>query len=85
MNVKKLPREQKDKWIEDLKQYFEKERGESLGMFEAEELVDYLLQMFEPYLYNQAIEDARTMIEQRMAGIEEDLYAMKKTAVKHRR
>ncbi|OBY80141.1 hypothetical protein BBG47_07655 [Paenibacillus sp. KS1] len=79
MNVKKLPREQKEKWIEDLKQYFETERGESLGMFEAEELVDYLLKMFEPYLYNQAIEDARAMLEQRMAGIEEDLYAMKKS------
>lgn len=79
MNVKKLPREQKDRWIEDLKQYFEVERGESLGMFEAEELVDYLLKMFEPYLYNQAIEDARAMLEQRMASIEEDLYAMKKS------
>lgn len=79
MNVKKLPREQKDKWIEDLKQYFETERGESLGMFEAEELVDYLLKMFESYLYNQAIEDTRAMLEQRMAGIEEDLYAMKKS------
>lgn len=79
MNVKKLPREQKEKWIEDLKQYFETERRESLGMFEAEELVDYLLKMFEPYLYNQAIEDARAMLEQRMASIEEDLYAMKKS------
>jgi len=79
MNVKKLPREQKEKWIEDLKQYFETERGESLGMFEAEELVDYLLKMFEPYLYNQAIEDTRAMLEQRMASIEEDLYAMKKS------
>lgn len=72
----KLPKEQKEAIIDSVISYFETERSESLGRLGAESLVDLLLKELGPVVYNQAIQDARRFIGERMLAIEEDLYSL---------
>jgi uncharacterized protein (DUF2164 family) len=72
----KLPKEQKEQIAANLQSYFELERSETLGNLEAEQLIDFMIQQLGPYLYNKAIEDARQMLLEKMAGLEEELYAL---------
>jgi uncharacterized protein (DUF2164 family) len=74
----KLPKEQKEQILSDVQSYFELERSETLGQLAAEQLVDFMIQELGPYLYNKAIEDARQSLLEKMANLEEDLYALQK-------
>jgi uncharacterized protein (DUF2164 family) len=74
----KLPKEQKEQILSDVQSYFELERSETLGQLAAEQLVDFMIQELGPYLYNKAIEDARQTLLEKMANLEEDLYALQK-------
>ncbi|MCY9514669.1 DUF2164 domain-containing protein [Paenibacillus apiarius] len=72
----KLPREQKKQLTEQMKRYFEHERGEAMGDIAAEQTVDDMMALLGPYMYNQALEDARKLITERMMNLEDDLYAL---------
>ncbi|MGC4379063.1 DUF2164 domain-containing protein [Fictibacillus sp. Mic-4] len=74
----KLPREQKEQMISEIQQYFYKERGEEIGHLAAENMLDFFMKHAGPILYNQAISDARRLVADRMASIEDDLYALEK-------
>jgi uncharacterized protein (DUF2164 family) len=74
----KLPKEQKEQILANLQSYFELERSETLGNLAAEQLIDFMIQQLGPYLYNKAIEDARQMLLEKMAGLEEELYSLQK-------
>ncbi|MCE5170448.1 DUF2164 domain-containing protein [Paenibacillus profundus] len=73
----KLPREQKKELVEQIKSYFD-ERGEAMGDIAAEQTVDDMLAMLGPIIYNQALEDARKLLTERMMNLEDDLYALHK-------
>jgi uncharacterized protein (DUF2164 family) len=83
--VVKLPKEQKDMIIQHIQTYFLNERGEEIGELAAGNFLDFFMKELEPYFYNNAVEEVRTLVEQRMAGIEEDIYAMKRPIHLHRR
>lgn len=74
----KIPREEKLQLIVSLQQFFEMERSEEIGELAAENLLDYMLKELSPYVYNQAIADARKVVEQQMLGLEDELYALQK-------
>ncbi|MNW38543.1 hypothetical protein D3C74_156100 [compost metagenome] len=74
----KIPREEKLQLIASLQQFFEMERSEEIGELAAENLLDYMLKELSPYVYNQAIADARKVVEQQMLGLEDELYALQK-------
>ncbi|WP_058303120.1 DUF2164 domain-containing protein [Gorillibacterium timonense] len=74
----KLPREEKLALIEALQTFFEEERSESLGMLGAEQLIDFMIQELGPILYNRAIFDARTLMNDRMVQLEDELYSLEK-------
>ncbi len=74
----RLPKEQKDEMIADLQNFFYEERGEEIGTIAAENLLDHMLKQFAPYLYNQAISDARAAVNEKMLQIEEELYALER-------
>ncbi|MDP5275779.1 DUF2164 domain-containing protein [Chengkuizengella axinellae] len=78
MKPTKLPREQKDQMISMIQHYFEIERSEEIGNLAAENFLDFILKEIGPYLYNQGISDARTLINEKMIHIEDDLYALEK-------
>lgn len=74
--VIKLPREQKLEIAGKIKYYLNTEFSEDIGQLPAEIFLDYIIKEISPYIYNQAIKDARTIIEQRMVLLEEDMYAL---------
>ncbi|MED5017341.1 DUF2164 domain-containing protein [Paenibacillus chibensis] len=74
----KLPKEQKAEIVDRVQGYFEDERSESIGQLGAEQLIDFMIIELGPYIYNKAIEDARAFITEKMAQIDDDLYALEK-------
>lgn len=76
MKAIKLPKEERELLVDNIRAYFEMERGESLGHLAADNLLDYFLKELGPVLYNEALKDCRTLVTQRMQGIEEDIYAL---------
>ena len=73
-----LPREHKNEIIEQMQQFFLEERGEELGNLATEQIVDEMIKLLAPYVYNQAIGDVRVMISQKMDQIDEELYALER-------
>jgi uncharacterized protein (DUF2164 family) len=73
----KIPKEQKMQIIGNIQQYFREEREEEISDLAAEFLMDFMIRQISPFVYNQAIEDAQSIVDQKMASIEEDVYALK--------
>ncbi|RJX38925.1 DUF2164 domain-containing protein [Paenibacillus pinisoli] len=74
----KLPREQKLQLVSNLQQYAYDELSVDMGQLAGENMLDFMMKELAPYIYNQAMADARRVIEQRMASIEEELYALER-------
>lgn len=76
MNLK-IPKEQKMQIVSLVQQYFREERDEEIGNLAAEFLIDFMLKQTGPFIYNQAVEDVQSVLNQKMAALEEDVYALK--------
>jgi uncharacterized protein (DUF2164 family) len=50
-----------------------------MGRFEAEELLDFLIEKCGPMIYNQALLDAQALLKARFESIESDLWALEKS------
>ncbi len=74
----KLPKEQKDEMIEELQNFFYEERGEEIGTIAAERLLDHMMQQFAPYIYNQAVRDAKVAVNEKLSQVEEELHALER-------
>ena len=74
MNTLKLTKEQQDEAIRTIQSYFQEE----LGDLAAWGVLDLFMTKLAPYIYNQALSDARTTVNQRMASMEEDLFALER-------
>lgn len=74
----KLPREQKQQIIDTVQHYFATERDESLGSVAAEGIVDFFIEALGPHLYNQGVNDARRVVAERVAAVEDELYALER-------
>ncbi|KAA0550060.1 DUF2164 domain-containing protein [Bacillus sp. BGMRC 2118] len=72
----KIPRNEKERLIEQVQQYFLQERDEEIGSIAAEGFLDFILKEASPYVYNQAILDARKVLSDRMTLLEEELYLL---------
>lgn len=73
----KIPRAQKMQIINMVQQYFHEERDEEISDLAAEFLMDFMIKQIGPLIYNQAIEDAQSILSQKMVSLEEDVYALK--------
>jgi len=78
MMTVKLPREQKQALIEAVQQHFETERGEEIGSIAAEAFVDFMIGAVGPHVYNQAVQDVRRVVNERLASVEDELYSLEK-------
>ena len=76
MNLK-IPKEQKTQIVGVIQQYFRDERSEEIGDLAAEFLIDFMIKQMGPFIYNQAVEDVQAVLNQKMAALEEDVYALK--------
>lgn len=57
-----------------LKEYFQQERDEELSDFQVTAILDFVLADIGPYIYNQALADAHTLMSDRI----EDLFGLEK-------
>lgn len=64
--------------VADIQRFFYGERDEEIGIIAAENVLEFFKEYLGPYFYNEGIKDARHLIEQKMASIEEDLYSLEK-------
>jgi uncharacterized protein (DUF2164 family) len=76
MKKVRLPRETMNRMKEQIRYYFLQERGEEIGELAADNLLDFMLKELGPFVYNQAVQDARTVLMQKAATMEEDLFAL---------
>ncbi|GAB4460068.1 MAG: hypothetical protein OHK0029_23490 [Armatimonadaceae bacterium] len=60
--------------LASLKQFYEQNRKESLGNMEAEELLDFFLEELGPLIYNHAVADAQSRMQQAVLDLSGDLY-----------
>jgi uncharacterized protein (DUF2164 family) len=81
----KLPKESKDQAVQAVKAYFESERSEQIGDLASEQMVDLVLQEIGPFIYNKALSDARHTLNQKMALLEDELYALEISAKRDKR
>ncbi|MBW5446523.1 DUF2164 family protein [Cohnella sp. CFH 77786] len=84
MIILKLPREQKTEIMERVVTFFEEERSERIGELGAEQFVDFMLKELGPYIYNQALEDVRKLVTEKMNQIDDELYSLEQPLPKSR-
>ncbi len=74
----KLPKEEKKQLIQNVQAYFEEERSETIGDLAAEQYIDFMMQELGPYIYNNAITDARSLVNEKYNQLEDELYTLEK-------
>jgi len=73
-----LKNEEKKKLIEEIQNYFERERDEKIGIIASENLLEFFLETLGKYIYNKALDDAKTWFETRLENLEADFFVMYK-------
>ncbi|WP_234998386.1 DUF2164 domain-containing protein [Salirhabdus sp. Marseille-P4669] len=58
--------------------FFQEERGEEIGELATQIVLDFVLKELSPYIYNQGIKDAKTIVEQKVMNLEEDLSSLER-------
>lgn len=57
-----------------LQSFFEAEFDETLSAFRAEQTLDFFLETLGPPIYNQAVQDARAFMQQRLDDLDGEVY-----------
>ena len=60
--------------IASIQEFFLSERAEEISNFQATIILDFMLSSIGPLIYNQAIDDAHTLLHQQV----EELYSLQK-------
>lgn len=75
----KLTEGQRKAAIDDIIYFFESERDEKIGVIAAESVLDFFLEHIGSKLYNQGIEDASKVLENRVEEMKYDLDELKES------
>ncbi len=73
-----LDTRQREQLVKDLQTYMEAELDRPLGQFEAEFLLDFIIDKLAPHFYNQGVYDAQASVGQQMENLVESLYQLEK-------
>lgn len=73
-----LEKQQKEILVRHLQAYLDDEFSVELGRFEVQALFDHMAEQFGPYFYNQALQDAQTILSAKMADLEDCFYQLEK-------
>jgi uncharacterized protein (DUF2164 family) len=76
--LKKMPMEQKNALMEKIQYYFQMELGQRLGDLATENIVEFMLKTLGPLVYNEALKDARSVVNERNLSLEDELYTLEK-------
>jgi uncharacterized protein (DUF2164 family) len=64
--------------IDKVQRYFEAELDQDIGKFEAEFLIDFFAEEVGAYFYNRGLNDAKAVLEEKLASISDELYEIEK-------
>ena len=73
-----LDKEQEEILLDELRAYMSDELDMDIGNLPAKFLLDFMVQLIGPKIYDQAISDAEPWLYDRFTGILEDLSVLKK-------
>jgi uncharacterized protein (DUF2164 family) len=76
--LKNLPFDQKKVLMEKIQYYMQNELGETLGDLATENIIEFMLQTLGPSVYNEALKDARSVVNERILSLEDELYTLEK-------
>jgi len=76
--VVELNQERKDKIIQSLQHYFEKEFDYELENFPAQFFLDFLINELGPVFYNQALDDTNQWLSEKILYLADDIYLLSK-------
>jgi uncharacterized protein (DUF2164 family) len=69
-----LSQQAREDAIASIQQYFERNLPEPIGELPAGLLLNFILEEIGPAIYNQAVRDAQTRMQQRVADLDGELY-----------
>ena len=64
--------------VAKIKDYFRRELDQEIAQFDAEFLLDFFSQEVGAYYYNRGLEDARTILEEKLESITDAFYEIEK-------
>jgi uncharacterized protein (DUF2164 family) len=70
-----FPKPVRDEAIASLKHYIEENLAEPIGDLKAGALLNFFLEEIGPAVYNQAVRDAQTLLQQRVMDMDGELFA----------
>lgn len=70
----KLSKAKKQQLIKSIRRYFAEQLEEEIGDLKASLLLDFCLQEICPSIYNQAIVDARSFMQDKLSDLEDTCY-----------
>lgn len=73
MHIELSP-ERRDQLVADVRRFFAEEFDRELSDFQGERLLDFLVRHLGAPIYNQAIQDARAAVQQKLDDLEGEFY-----------
>lgn len=64
---------------EAIREYFEEERDESIGIIQQDGILALFMEQLAPIVYDKALDDAKAWFTRRLQELENDYYLMYKT------
>ena len=71
-------KDQKITLVDQIQKYFDKELDQEIGEFDAEFLLDFFSDKVGGYYYNQGLNDARAILDDKLETITESFYELEK-------
>ena len=78
MSQIEFSKQQKEQIVQKIQTYLNDELDFEIGQFDAEFLLDFFSEQVGAYYYNQGLQDAKTVITNQLADIDEALYEIEK-------
>lgn len=73
-----IPDDAKKRLLASIKTYFRDQLDEDIGELKAELFLDFVIKEIGPVLYNKAIVDAQTFLQEKLLDMEVNLYEPEK-------
>ena len=70
----RLDDQRRQQLVARLQAFFQEEFEETLSDFRAEQTLDFILSTVGPPIYNQAVQDARKFVQERLDDLEGEVY-----------
>ncbi len=69
-----LKKDTRDRTVQSIRRYFEESMESEIGDLKATLLLDFFLKEVGPVIYNQAVLDAQSFMQERVGDLENSLY-----------